>query len=128
MRSVITGLLSACVLLAFGSACASNGNKSNVSSVSGVLIDQSCGASMMKEANPEAAAAGHTKDCAMKPDCAASGYAVISGSQMLKFDDKGDQLAKDFLQKTTKMDNLRVNVQGYITGDSIAVTSLTPAS
>jgi hypothetical protein len=127
MRALITVFLSACVM-ALVSACASNSGKANVSSVSGVLIDQSCGASMMKEANPEAAAAGHPKECAMKPDCAASGYAVITGSQMIKFDDKGNQLAKDFLQKTPKMDNLRVNVQGYINGDTIAVTSLTPAS
>lgn len=127
MRALMTVVLSACVL-AFVSACSSNSGKSNVSSVSGVLIDQACGANMMKEANPEAAAAGHQKECAMKPDCAASGYAVISGNQMIKFDDKGNQLAKDFLQKTDKMDNLRVTVQGYRSGDTIAVTSISAGS
>jgi hypothetical protein len=96
--------------------------------VTGVLIDQACGGKMMTDADPEKSAADHPKSCAVKADCAASGYSVITGKEMIKFDDNGNSLAKDYLQKTTKEDNLRVNVTGVRDGDKIAVTSITAAS
>jgi hypothetical protein len=95
--------------------------------ITGILIDQACGSKMMDEADPEKAASEHPKSCATKPDCAASGYSVISGKEMIKFDDNGNTLAKDFLAKTTKEDDLRVNVTGVRDGDKIAVTSITAA-
>ena len=57
----------------------------------GVLIDNMCGAKMEKKDNPEQAAAGHDKACAIK--CGSSGYAVIHDKKMLKFDDNGNKLA-----------------------------------
>jgi hypothetical protein len=101
-------------------------SSSGETTVSGVLIDQACGATMLTKTNPEEAAAAHPKSCATKDACAASGYAVITGSDMVKFDQNGNSLAKDFLAKTDKTDNLRVKVQGTRTGDTIAVTSITP--
>ena len=128
MRTLLAALLATCVVCAL-SACSMNKSQGNSNtqaqaSVSGVLIDQACGAKMMTEADPEKAASGHPKSCATKDDCAASGYAVISGKEMIKFDDHGNQLAKDFLAKTDKTEDLRVNVEGVRTGDQIAVTSI----
>jgi len=95
--------------------------------VTGILIDQACGSKMLTEADPEKAASEHPKACATKEACAASGYAVITGKEMIKFDDNGNAMAKDFLSKTPKDDDLRVAVQGTREGDKIAVTSLTAA-
>jgi hypothetical protein len=95
--------------------------------VTGILIDQACGGKMLAEADPEKAASEHPKSCATKEACANSGYAVITGKEMIKFDDNGNAMAKDFLSKTTKEDDLRVNVQGTRAGDTIAVTSITAA-
>ena len=67
---------------------------------------------MMTKDDPEKAAADHPKSCELKDACEKSGYAVISGKEMIKFDDNGNKLAKDFLAKTTKEDNLRVKVTG----------------
>ncbi|MGD1275734.1 MAG: hypothetical protein ABR964_00750 [Tepidisphaeraceae bacterium] len=96
-------------------------------SITGILIDQHCGEMMMSKDDPEAAAADHPKSCCTAEACAASGYSVISGKQMLKFDDNGNKLAKDFLAKTDMEKNLRVTVEGTVTDDKIAVTSLTAA-
>ncbi len=93
--------------------------------ISGVVIDQACGAKMMTKDDPEKAAADHPKSCATKEACEKSGYAVISGKEMIKFDDNGNKLAKDFLAKTDKADNLRVKVTGTRDGDHIAVTAIT---
>jgi hypothetical protein len=132
MRLFVGILMSACAL-ALLSAC-NSASKTSASgtpvtgdtTVSGVLIDQACGANMLKETDPETAAAKHPKSCATKDACAASGYAVIHGSEMIKFDQNGNMLAKDFLAKTDKTDNLRVKVEGQRTGDSMAVTAITP--
>jgi hypothetical protein len=63
----------------------------------------------------------------MKDSCAKSGYAVISGKDMIKFDDNGDKLAKDFLENSKAEDNLRVQVEGTRDGDQIKVTSIKAA-
>lgn len=95
--------------------------------VTGILIDNVCGAGMMKKDDPEAAATKHTRACAMKKSCEESGYAVISGKKLLKFDENGNKLAKNFLAKIDKENDLRVMVEGKVNGDEIAVTSLETA-
>lgn len=95
--------------------------------VTGILIDNACGSKMMEKDDPEAAAVKHTRACAMKKSCEESGYAVISGKELLKLDDNGNRLAKDFLAKSEKEDDLRVTVEGTVDGDKIAVTSLEAA-
>ena len=98
--------------------------KSGATTITGVLIDQACGAKMMTQDDPEKAAESHPRACAMKEDFAKSGYAVISGKTMYKFDDKGNDLAKDFLKNSTKDSNLRAAVEGNVHGDQIDVTSI----
>ena len=129
MRNLFVLFVSGC-LLACLSACSSNKQQTSAafgqSSVTGVLIDQACGTKMMAQDDPEKAASSHTKECATKEACAASGYAVITGKDMIKFDDNGNQLAKDFLAKTDKTDNLRVTVEGTRNGDMMIVTAINP--
>jgi hypothetical protein len=96
-------------------------------SITGILIDQHCGATMMKKDDPEAAAADHPRSCAMDPACAATGYCVISGKNMIKFDDNGNKLAAAWLAASDKTDHLRVVVTGVVTDDQIQVTNLTTA-
>jgi hypothetical protein len=96
--------------------------------VTGVLIDQACGSKMVTKDNPEQAAASHPKSCAMKDACEKSGYAVIVGKEMVKFDDNGNKLAKEYLQSTKDETNLRVTVEGTRHGDQIDVTSIKPAA
>ena len=97
--------------------------------ITGVLMDVQCSGSYLKKTDPEKAALKHTKDCATEDECAKSGYGVIyDGKKLLKFDDKGNQLAKEYLEKTKKEDNLKVKVEGKVDGDKIAVTALSDAS
>lgn len=126
MRAFIAVLAAMCVVGYLAGRTVADDTKAPTT-VTGILIDQACGAKMMAQDDPEKAAASHPKSCAIKDACAASGYAVISGKQMIKFDDNGNTLAKDFLAKTDKTDNLRVSVQGTQTDDKIAVTSITAA-
>jgi hypothetical protein len=95
--------------------------------ITGILIDQHCGEKMMAKDKPEEAAADHPRDCAMKEACAKSGYAVISGSKMYKFDEHGDALAKEFLEKSKLDKDLRVRVSGFIKDDTIKVSAIVAA-
>jgi len=118
MRRLLIATAALSMVVCFGKVA------SAADEVTGVLIDQACGSKQMSKADPEKAAAGHSKDCAMKDSCAKSGYAVISGKKMWKFDEKGAQLAKDYLKDH---DSTKVVVKGTEKGDEIQVTSITAA-
>ena len=91
--------------------------------VDGVLMDKMCSMKAVKDG--QQAAATHTKECALMPDCQKSGYGVFtSDGRYLKFDAAGDKQAAAELQKTAKKDNLKVKVSGQVDGDSIKVASL----
>jgi hypothetical protein len=124
--SVFAAMLALAFVMQFTTArAADEGGTSQ--KVTGILIDNACGSGMVKKDDPEAAAAKHSRSCAMKKSCEKSGYAVISGKKLLKFDDNGNKLAKDFLANSDKDNDLRVTVEGTVDGNKIAVTSLKAA-
>jgi hypothetical protein len=112
----LAGLMSAAALA----------DDAKTTTITGVLIDNACGAKMMAKDDPQAAAAEHPKSCAMKDACAASGYAVISGKRMLKFDENGNKLAKEYLAKDDA--TTAVSVEGTEQADgTLAVTAINAA-
>jgi len=125
MKSALIAVVALMVVASY-SAFARPDDNDKKGPVTGVLIDQMCGAKMMKKDDPQAAAAKHQKSCAMKEGCADSGFAVISGKTMYKLDDKGAQLAKDYLGKDDS--NTLVTVTGNVKDDNtIEVTDIKPA-
>jgi len=124
MRSLFLSLSAACLLTALSAITLADDNKTEGGVISGVLIDQACGSKMMSKADPEKAAADHPKSCATKEACEKSGYALITGNRMLKFDDNGNKLAKEFLAKTDQDKNLRVKVDGVEKGDQLRVSAI----
>ena len=118
MRRLLIATAALSMVVCFGKVA------SAADEVTGVLIDQACGAKQMSKADPEKSAADHPKSCATKDSCAKSGYAVISGKKMWKLDDKGAQLAKDYLKDH---DSMKVVVKGTEKGDEIQVTSINAA-
>jgi len=93
----------------------------------GYLADKMCGTGFTKTGDAKTAAAKakkHTKDCALEENCKASGYGLIIGGKFHKFNDAGDKLALEYLNKTKKESNLVVQVKGTMDGDMIDVASL----
>jgi len=119
MRRLLIAAVAACTVVGFGRFASAADQ-----SVTGVLIDQACGGKQMSKDDPEKAASGHSKDCAMKDSCAKSGFAVIAGKKMWKLDDKGAKLAKEYFGSH---DSTKVTVKGEEKGDTIAVTSIEAA-
>ena len=66
--------------------------------VSGVVIDQMCGEKMLKKDDPQKAAEGHKKDCALKcgPE---AGYAIISEGKMTKLSADSKDKVEEYLKK-----------------------------
>ena len=91
--------------------------------VEGVLMDKMCSMKAVKEG--QKAAAMHTRQCAMMPDCEKSGYGVFTtDNKYLVFDAAGNEQAATALKSSKKKDNLKVKVSGEVTGDTIKVARL----
>ena len=89
----------------------------------GILIDNACG-DKQKDAT---AAAKHSKACAAKESCAKSGYQVVVDTKHLKFDDKGNTLAKEYLADADHTTKVVVMGTPSDDGKTIKVTSIKPA-
>lgn len=92
MRKFLTAIVAVAGLGLVGTAVhAADAEKAK--EIHGVLIDNACGKSNKTEED----AAKHPASCTTKDGCAKSGYQVITGEKHLKFDDKGNDLAKKYL-------------------------------
>lgn len=93
--------------------------------VTGVLIDNNCGAKSLKKDNAEEDAAKHPKACALK--CADSGFMVISGTKSMKLDDNGNKLAKEYLEAEGHETKVVIHGTPSEDGMTIAVTKIEAA-
>ena len=83
------------------------------------LMDGSCSMKKKEAANPDA----HTRACALQ--CAKAGYGAMMDGKFIKFDEKGNELAKAALLKSDKKDHLRATIDGDMKDGVIHVSSLT---
>ena len=90
----------------------------------GYVVDAMCATGMLKKDDPMAAASKHTKGCALEEGCAASGYGVFSDGKWYKFDEAGDKMAMDLIQKTSTNKGIMVEVKGMMKGEAIAVSEI----
>ncbi len=95
----------------------------------GYLVDKMCGSRYVKGDATAAAEKGmkHSKACALDEDCAASGFGIIVEGKYVKFDEAGDKIAADYLNKSDKKSNFLVEVSGSKDGDILKVKTLADA-
>lgn len=119
-KFLIAAFAVAGLTLAGANLRADDKDKEKDEGVAGILIDKKCG-----EGKDEEGAAGHPASCALK--CAASGLGVVKGDKWIKFDEKGQKLAKEYLEKhKDDKDATKVHVAGKLNedGDEIAVKAI----
>ncbi len=93
-------------------------------SVQGILVDRACGAKMAAT-NDQKAAAGHTRECALMPPCVASGYGVLTADgKFITLDDAGNKKAEAALKASKKADDIKVEVSGAQSGETMKVSSI----
>lgn len=89
--------------------------------INGDIIDNMCAGSQ----KPEALAAfvkTHTKQCALMPQCEASGYSIYSDGKLVKFDAASNAKVVEFLKKADS--KLQVEVVAQKTGDELSLVSI----
>ncbi|MDD5067016.1 MAG: hypothetical protein PHF84_08210 [bacterium] len=64
----------------------------------------------------------HTKECALKPSCAASGYSIFSKGRLYQFDKPGSRKVETFLRK--ERSKLQVTVKAKKNGDLLELYSI----
>jgi len=90
----------------------------------GYVVDAMCAKGMAGKETTMKKAAGHTKDCALEKECAASGYGLFSEGKWYKFDAAGDKLANELIEKSSREKELAFEVTGTMSGEILAVTLL----
>jgi hypothetical protein len=93
--------------------------------MTGVVIDQMCGAKMEKKDDPQKAAEAHKKDCALK--CGGdSGYAIFSDGKMTKLSDDSKAKVEEYLKKDDSKTS--VSIEGTKADDgTVTLTSIAAA-
>jgi hypothetical protein len=89
--------------------------------LTGNIVDKACSA----KATTAEAAANHKKGCALSPGCSKSGYGVFADGKYTEFNDKGNELAKAALEKTTKANGAVFKVTGKLTDGKLEVEKIT---
>jgi len=86
----------------------------------GVVVDNMCAA-----ANKDTLAEfvkTHTKDCALMPDCVASGYSILADGKLYKFDKDSNAKVAEFLKNADS--KLQVSVTAKQVGDELSLVSI----
>ena len=91
--------------------------------ITGTLVDRHCAAKVAQEG--QKAAAAHTRECDLMPDCLAAGYAVYTtDNKLLILDAAGNKTAEAALRASQKKNDLKVQISGQVSGDNLKVATL----
>ena len=118
MRRILIAAALACGLCVGLSAARAADKKDK--EYKGVVIDSACGAKQMAKANPEEAAEGHPKSCALKCAKGGDGFALISGKKSYKIDSASNEKITKYLGEDTNA--TKVVVLGSLSDDGKTLT------
>ncbi len=91
--------------------------------IDGILMTTMCAAKAVKEGGD--AAVKHERTCNLKPNCAKTGFGVLTpDNRFFQFDQAGNEKALKALQESAKKDDMKVVVTGDVQGNKIAVSNL----
>ncbi|MFL6312374.1 MAG: hypothetical protein ACJ71W_09730 [Terriglobales bacterium] len=90
--------------------------------VQGYLVDIACASEEGQRAN---FGVKHSKDCLQMPDCAKSGYGLLTDDKkVIKFDAASNKKAKQFIADLKKEKDIKVNVTGTVNGEHMTVSKI----
>jgi hypothetical protein len=88
--------------------------------LTGNIIDKACSAGN----NTAEKASNHKKGCALSERCLKSGLGVFADGKYVAFDEKGTELAKAALEKTSKANGATFKVIGKVADGKMMVESI----
>jgi hypothetical protein len=93
----------------------------------GHVIDNACAGAHKSAANFAETVRAHPVSCALMPDCAKSGYAVLSDGKLYKLDEAGNKEVARLLAATKSEKGLAVIVEGTLEGETLSAKSVSEA-
>lgn len=107
------------IVLSLSVLAAAQGAKSVT--LTGNILDKACSA----KNNTAETAGNHKKNCALSPNCLKSGLGVFADGKYVEFDEKGTELGKAALEKTSKANGAKFKVVGKVANGKMMVESIT---
>ena len=90
--------------------------------IQGHLVDIACASEEGQRAN---FGVKHSKECLQMPDCAKSGYGLLTDDKkVIKFDAASNEKAKQFIADIKKNKDIKVTVTGTLDGERMAVSKI----
>ena len=120
MSKKLFSALAALVIVLSLSVMAAAQDKKPVT-LTGNIVDQACSA----RATTAEAAANHNKGCALSANCLKSGLGVFADGKYVAFDEKGTELGKAALEKSSKPNGAKFKVVGKVAEGKLMVESIT---
>lgn len=96
-------------------------SKDEIVTLTGDVVDNLCAGSQGPEKMAEFVKS-HSKECALAPACAASGYSIFAQGRLWKFDNTSNGRIEDFLKNTES--KLQVVVDAKKTGDILTLVAI----
>ncbi len=124
LKKNLSLVIALAIVMSFAIVALAQGGKQTMV---GYVVDKACSARVSKKENVQEAASAHTKGCALMEGCAKSGYGVFVDGKYYEFDDKGTEMAKAAIEKTSKTTGLKFKVVGTMKDGKVAVESITEA-
>ncbi|HEY1524806.1 MAG TPA: hypothetical protein VGH51_01105 [Candidatus Angelobacter sp.] len=88
----------------------------------GYLVDIACASEEGQRPN---FGIKHSKECLQMPDCAKSGYGLLTeDKKVIRFDAASNEKAKQFIAELKKNNDIKVNVTGTINGNQMSVSKI----
>lgn len=91
--------------------------------MTGTLVDITCASDPKR--NLTKLRLEHTRKCLLMPLCRESGYALLMDrDEVLRFDAKGNELARKLIEKTSRDRNWHVSIEGTVQEDQLTVEQI----
>jgi hypothetical protein len=90
--------------------------------VKGYLMDVACSGRRMQKSEPPTK---HSRMCMQLPNCNNNGYGILTvEKRFIRFDEEGNQKARDFLAHTSQESDFKITVTGSMEGDRLKVSRI----
>jgi len=90
--------------------------------VKGYLMDVACSARRARKSEPPTR---HSRMCLQLPNCSNNGYGILIGeNRFIRFDEEGNQKARDLLAHTKQESDFKITVTGTMEGDQLKVSRI----
>jgi hypothetical protein len=124
MQTLIRIPVIAILALILANTCMADSSKSAKKvKLKGHMVDVSC--SIEQKDDLEYMRNAHSKGCFQMPACEKSGYAILTADdKVIRFDPKGNEIAKQLIQSANKDKDWRITVRGKSDGELISVSKI----